>query len=136
MSSITDILIGIVIIGHGLIVAGQSFGSLNTTNGQIGISNPSFLNWWPSRFGQSWLLSMLNLERSPFNILISILWILSGLSLVIAGIGILVNANWWTNIIILGAILSLILLIIYLHPFFIVGIIIDLIILYLTIFKN
>ena len=54
------LLIGALLIIHGLI-SWPIFRQLQTPTG--GLQNPSWLSWWPTNLGQSWLLSVLGLER-------------------------------------------------------------------------
>ena len=49
---------------HGLITAAQSGGSFGSTAAS-GTQNPSWVSWWPTNLGQSWLLAWLGLEKAP-----------------------------------------------------------------------
>ncbi len=116
------ILIAILLIVHGLIVAGQSSGSFSPVGG---IKNPSWLSWWPANLGQSWLLTTLGLERSPLARAGGFLWLVAGVALVAAGLGVLglgVPPTWWRTLALSGAAISLMMLAVYLHPFISVGI--------------
>lgn len=117
-----NLLISVLIIIHGLIVAAQSSGGFKPPTG--GLQNPSWVAWWPTNLGQSWLLSSLGLERMPFTTFILLLNLVGGIALVVAGLGalgILVPPSWWQNLAIAGAAISLIMLIIYLHPLYALG---------------
>lgn len=53
------------------------------------------------------------------------LWLIGGLALVVAGLGVfgvLLPYAWWPTLAISGAGLSLLLLLLYLHPFYAIGI--------------
>jgi hypothetical protein len=116
------ILIAILLIVHGLIVAGQSSGSFNPIGG---IKNPAWLSWWPASLGQSWLLTTLGIERSLVARAGGFLWLVAGAVLVAAGLGVLglgVPPTWWRSLALSGAAISLIMLAIYLHPFLSIGI--------------
>jgi hypothetical protein len=116
------LLIGIILIVHGLIVAAPSTGAFGGGNP---ITNPSWLKWWPTAFGQSWLLAGLGLEKSVAAWLAGLLWLLGGVALVAAGLGVLgvlVPQGWWRTLAIGGAGMSLLMLLFYLHPFFSIGI--------------
>jgi hypothetical protein len=118
------ILISVLLIVHGLIVAGQSAGSFKSITGPIGIENPSWISWWPTRLGQSWLLSGLGFERSSMMTIGGLLWLISGIALVAAGLGILgfiVPAVWWRSLAIFGAAISLFMLLVHFHPLSIIG---------------
>jgi hypothetical protein len=117
-------LIAFLLIVHGLIVAAQSTGSFKPRTGPIGLENPSFVSWWPTRLGQSWLLSALGLERFPTIAIGGLLWLISGLALLTAGLalgGVIVPQAWWSTLAIAGALGSLVMLIVYLHPLMVIG---------------
>jgi hypothetical protein len=110
-----NLLIGVVLIVHGLIVAGQAMPG-------AWISNPSWLWWWPTAFGQSWLLHALRLERAPWTWLSSGVWLVGGMLLVAAGLAALgVVVPLWRSLAITGAIVSLTMLLTYWHPFATLG---------------
>jgi hypothetical protein len=115
------ILVGILLILHGLITAMQSGGSFNPTGG---VANPKWLGWWPTALGQSWLLTRLGLEKSAAGTLAGVLWLFAGAALVAAGLGLfgfIVPSPWWRTLAAVGAAFSVLLFILYAHPFFLVG---------------
>jgi hypothetical protein len=117
-------LISFLLIVHGLIVAGQSAGSFKPVTGPVGVENPAWISWWPTRLGQSWLLSGLGLENAFVITVSGALWLLSGIALVAAGLGVLgfiVPAVWWRSLAALGAALSLFMLLVHFHPLSIIG---------------
>jgi len=116
------IIIAVLLIIHGLIVTAQSSGSFNPVGG---IKNPSWLSWWPSNLGQSWLLSPLGIERTWIARAGGFLWLVAGIALVAAGLGALgfiVPQDWWRGLALFGAAISLLMLVIFLHPFYSTGI--------------
>jgi hypothetical protein len=116
------LLIGVLLIIHGLIVTAQSSGSFKPPTG--GLQNPAWVGWWPTNLGQSWLLTGLGLERMPFTTVILLLNLVGGIALVAAGLGVLgiiVPTSWWAPLAIAGAALSLFQLVIYLHPLYALG---------------
>jgi len=115
------ILVGILLILHGLITAMQSGGSFNPT---AGVANPKWLGGWPTALGQSWLLTRTGLEKSAAGTIAGLLWLASGAALIAAGLGLfgfIVPSPWWRLLAGVGAALSLLLFILYAHPFFLVG---------------
>ena len=118
------LLISVLLILHGLIVAGQSAGSFGPTI-PTELQNPSFVSWWPINMGRSWLFSLLGLEKTIIVYRISgLLWLVGGIALVAAGLGVLgfvVPADWWRNLAIGGAAISLFMLAVYFHPITIIG---------------
>jgi hypothetical protein len=118
------LLIGILLILHGLIVAGQSAGSFGSTIPNE-LQNPSFVSWWPINMGRSWLFSSLGLEKTLIVYRIGgLLWLAGGIALVAAGLGVLgfvVPVDWWRELAIAGAAISLLMLAVYFHPITIIG---------------
>ena len=118
------ILISVLLVLHGLIVAGQSAGSFGAMIPNE-VQNPSFISWFPINMGRSWLLSLFGLQNSfPAYRLSGILWLIGGLILVAAGLGmfgILVPVIWWRSLAIAGAAISLFMLLLYFHPLMIIG---------------
>ena len=115
-------LIAVLLIVHGLITSAQSAGSFSPG---AGIPNPSWLSWWPTGLGQSWLFSRPGLEHSFLIPLGGLLYLVAGLALVAAGLGLLgwiVPTAWWPVLALVGAGLSLFMLLVYLHPFYLIGI--------------
>ena len=116
------ILIAVLLIIHGFIVAAQSSGSFHPTEG---VKNPSWLTWWPVNLGQSWVFSPLGIEQTLIARAGGLLWLVAGIALAAAGLGvlgILVPPGWWRTLALAGAIISLIMLALYLHPFYGIGI--------------
>jgi hypothetical protein len=123
------IVIAVLLIVHGLIVIGQSSGSFNPIGG---VTNPSWLSWWPSNLGQSWLLSALGIEQNGVAKAGGILWLAAGTLLVAAGLGVIglvFPILWWRSLAMSGAVISLVMLIVYLHPFYGIGIVASIILL-------
>lgn len=118
------LLIGILLIIHGLIVAGQAAGSFGSTLPRE-VQNPSFINWWPVNMGRSWLFSWLGLDQTLALYRISgLLWLAGGILLIAAGLSILgfvIPPDLWRNLAIGGAAISLFMLVIYFHPLTIIG---------------
>lgn len=118
------ILISVLLILHGLIVAGQAAGSFGATPPSE-IQNPSFVSWWPINLGRSWLFSWLGLEKTlAVYRMGGLLWLAGGIALVAAGLGVLgfiVPTDWWRSLAIGGGAISLFMLAIYLHPIMIIG---------------
>ena len=119
-------LIAILLIGHGLIVAAQAGGSFGSSGSSI--ANPAWLGGWPTRLGDSWLLGALKLDGTAVEKAFGLLWVVFGLCLVAAGLGIfgfVVPKEMWQTLAMIGASGSLAMLALYLHPFFIIGITVD-----------
>ena len=123
-------LIAVILLGHGSIVGAQSLGSFGGGSSQT--VNPSWLNWWPTTFGHSWLLTSFNLEGTLIDKVFGLLWLASGICIIAAALSILgfvVPVTLWRTLAIYGASGSLIMLLLYVHPFFLIGILVDIAIL-------
>ncbi len=113
------IIAGILIV-HGFIVSAQSIGGFKPG---AGVANPAWLNWWPKALGQSWLLARLDLEKTLAWVSGS-LWLVGGVLLLAAGLsvfGFIVPQSYWRVLAVAGAAISLFMLLVYLHPFFGIG---------------
>lgn len=120
-------VIGILLIVHGLIVGAQAFGDFGGKPG-VGVDNPSWLSWWPTNLGQSWLLTSLRIEGGVVLWLVGLLWLVAMVCLVVAGFGVmgaLVPEAWWPMLAVAGAAISLFLLLLFFHPFFVLGTLVD-----------
>lgn len=118
------ILLSVLLIAHGLIVAAQGGGSFGAGI-PSDIQNPSFVSWWPVNMGRSWVFTWLGLDQVPAVYRLGgILWLVGGIALVVAGLGLLgfiVPTDWWRSLAVTGGAVSLFMLAIYLHPLMIVG---------------
>jgi hypothetical protein len=116
------IFIIVLLIIHGLITGMQSGGSFNPTGGT---PNPKWVSWWPTPLGQSWLLARFGIEKSLFGSLAGVLWIIAAACLIAAALGLagfIVPISWWRALAGAGAIISLFLFILYVHPLYAIGI--------------
>jgi hypothetical protein len=118
------LLISVLLILHGLIVAGQSAGSFGSTIPNE-LQNPAFVSWWPINMGRSWLFVFLGLDKTLVVYRIGgLLWLAGGIALVAAGFGVLgfiVPSDWWRTLAISGAAISLFMLAVYFHPLMTIG---------------
>jgi general stress protein CsbA len=122
-------VVGIVLVAHGLITTMIGFGSMSSPSAAA-MQTPSWLGWWPGTLGRSWAFDALNLGSGP-ALIGGLLWLAAGLALVGAGLGWLgvsVVSNQWQMLALVGAVLGLAALALYFHPFYIVAIVIDVVI--------
>ena len=123
-------LIAVILLGHGFILAAQSGSNFGSTNSQI--VNPTWLSWWPTTLGHSWFLAAFKLEGTLIDTVFGLLWLASGLCIIAAAlsiVGFIIPKDLWRTLAIVGASGSLVMLVLYLHPFYIVGILFDIAIL-------
>ena len=123
------VVVGIVLVAHGLITTMIGFGSMSNPT-SAAMPTPSWLGWWPGTLGRSWAFDALNLGSGP-ALIGGLLWLAAGLALVGAGLGWLgvsVVSNQWQMLALVGAVLGLAALALYFHPFYIVAIVIDVLI--------
>lgn len=115
------IVFAILLIVHGIIVAAQSSTSFKPKGGT---PNPAWMKWFPANLGQSWLFSKSGIEKMPAVKDLGYVWIIAGVALILAGLGVLgvvIPVALWRALALVGAVLSLIMLIVYFHPFYIIG---------------
>ena len=118
--------IAVILFGHGFIVGAQSLGNFGSGSSQP--TNPTWLSWWPNTLGRSWLLEILNLEGTLVEKVLGLLWLATGLCIMGAAFGVLgwaIPGPLWRTLAIIGAAGSLIAFALYLHPFFVIGILVD-----------
>ena len=123
------VVVGIVLVAHGLITTMIGFGSMSNPT-SAAMPTPSWLGWWPGTLGRSWAFDALNLGSGP-ALIGGLLWLAAGLALVGAGLGWLgvsVVGDQWQMLALVGAVLGLAALALYFHPFYIVAIVIDVLI--------
>lgn len=116
------ITVALLLLVHGLITTAQAGSGFNHSEG---VANPSWLSWWPVNPGQSWLLKLLGLTKPILGTLAGILWIIAGLCLISAALGLfgfIIPTNSWRLLAGLGAAISLVLFMFYAHPLYVVGI--------------
>jgi hypothetical protein len=126
---VPHVVVGIVLVAHGLITTMIGFGSMSNPT-SAAMPTPSWLGWWPGTLGRSWAFDALNLGSGP-ALIGGLLWLAAGLALVGAGLGWLgvsVVSNQWQMLALVGAVLGLAALALYFHPFYIVAIVIDVLI--------
>ena len=109
---------GIVLIMHGLITLAISAGTFAPPGN---IPNPDWLRWWPSQLGQSWIFPGMGWPGA-------VIWFAAGLLLLGAGLGFfgfLIPIAWWIPLTIAGASLGLVALILYAHPYYLLGVLVN-----------
>jgi hypothetical protein len=106
-----------LLVLHGFITT--VIGSGAVANGPA-ITPPSWFSWWPGPFGRSWLMDGLNLG-APAAILGGLVWLVSGVLLVAAGLGVLgvgpLRDVWPTSAAVGGG-LGLVAVALYFHPLY------------------
>ncbi len=82
---------------------------------------PPWPSFWQAGSGHSWLLSNAGLGATVVQWVGVVIWVLATVFLVGAGIGVFVEQGWWWPLGIAGAVLSLIMIVLYWHPYVAVG---------------
>ena len=116
----------LALIGHGLIVAAQARNSFGISKSPP--ADPDWLRWWPVPLGRSWLLAKTGLSGGSLEKALGAVWLFSGLCLVAAGfgfMGMVVPLGLWPPLVVIGAAGALVMLLLYLHPFYLIGILVD-----------
>ncbi|HWI65094.1 MAG TPA: hypothetical protein VNT75_24970 [Symbiobacteriaceae bacterium] len=110
-------LLAVLFVIHGLISFGQSFGGFKPSTGT---PNPAWMSWWPTNLGQSWLFEQLGVTSRGAYALTGVLWLLIAVGFVAAGAMLFASPAKaaWAPIAAISAILSLVALGVYLHPWY------------------
>jgi hypothetical protein len=115
------------IVAHGLITTMIGAGGVTNPDSPA-MTMPAWLAWWPGPFGRSWLFDALHLGPGAL-VLGGLLWLAAGLALMGAGlgwIGVPMLSDVWQTLAFWGAVVGLVALALYFHPFYLVAVIIDL----------
>ena len=100
-----------------------------------GAAEPVFATF----FSKSWLLSGLGLSESAGKPLALILAAIATIGFIMTGLALLdflVPFDWWQTLAVVSAVVSLLLLVIFWHPYVIVGVVIDGVILVVVLFTE
>jgi hypothetical protein len=111
---------------HGLITTVIGLTSLSKS-GENGVTNPSWLSWWPIELGRSWLFDAVPVG-DELNIFGGLLWLLAGVGLIAAGLGWLGVAGLhgsWQLLALVSAALGLLAVIVYFHPFYALAVLLN-----------
>jgi hypothetical protein len=122
------ILVGGFVVLHGLITTMIGISGI-TSPGRPALQVPDWLGWWPGPFGRSWLFDAANLGSSA-AVLGGIVWLVAGLALVAAGlgwIGVPMLRDNWQIVGVAGAAIGLFAAALYFHPFYLVAVLIDIV---------
>lgn len=80
------IVVGALLLVHGLVTAAQSAGYFSTSG--RGATNPGWLTWWPAALGESWLPALRGIHRSAVvDSIAGILWLVAGVALIAGALG-------------------------------------------------
>lgn len=126
---VTRLLLAAFLIGHGAIHGGFISPRPPATAG-----GPA----WPFELGRSWVLTPAGLESSQAHLVgASLVAVVTGAFLLaaIASLGLLPGGAWVASIAI-GSIASLALLVLFFHPWLLLGVVIDLALLWLALYQN
>jgi len=94
----------------------------------VRITNPSWFKWWPTQLGQSWLFVKTGSRDRLFSILTGFLWLIAMagfLATSLAVLGFIHPVDLWKALATNSAIISLIVLFLYFHPMYLIGILIN-----------
>jgi hypothetical protein len=120
------VLVGLALLAHTLIHSGYLSPAPPRTAG-----GPD----WPFEMSRSWLVSTAGLPADAVRPLGTALVVVTILALAAAGlatIGIGVSQEWWLWLVIVGAVASALTLVLFFHPWIVLGLLIDVVLLYLV----
>jgi uncharacterized membrane protein HdeD (DUF308 family) len=119
---------GSFLVLHGLITAMIGLTSA-TSPSSSAISLPAWFNWWPGPFGRSWVVDAFHLG-SGVAVFGGLLWLVAGIALVGAGLGVAGVAplrDHWPMLALAGGIAGLVAVAAYFHPLYAAAALIDLV---------
>jgi hypothetical protein len=120
------IMLGLLLIGHALIHGAYLAPAPPRT-----ADGPE----WPFAMSRSWLVTGLGIGPEVVRVLGAALIGLTLVTLLGAGLsamGLLIPEGWWTQLAVSGAVASLAVLLLFFHPWLLLGVAIDLALLYLA----
>jgi hypothetical protein len=80
---------------------------------------------WPFHLDRSWILSNLGMSTQALKAVGIVLAVVSIVGFAVTGVGILIDAGWWTGVGVVSAVASLLLLATFLDPLIALGLIIN-----------
>jgi hypothetical protein len=115
---VMQILLGILLLVHGLITTAIGAGSLSNPRG---VTVPG-MDWFPVALGQSWML------QGDASRLGAVLWLAAGIGLIAtaaAVMGIVVPANLWPTLGLASALVGLMAVAVFFHPYYAIAIVVN-----------
>jgi len=119
------IILGLFLLGHALIHTGYLSRAPARTGGPE----------WPFEMSRSWLVTNVGLSPELIRLigtgLVAVV-VAAMLGAALAAVGIVVPQQWWRTLMLIGATASAATLIVFFHPFIVLGLLIDAALLYLV----
>ena len=94
---------------------------------------------WPFAMEKSWLVTRLGVSLDvvrPIGYLLVAITLVALAGAAMATIDLVVPASWWPALVLTGAVASLLLLVLFFHPWIVIGIAIDVVLLYLVLING
>jgi hypothetical protein len=120
------VLVGGVLVLHGLITSFIGFGAVTSPNAAP-MAMPGWMAWWPAPFGRSWAIEAAGLGTGA-SVVGGLIWLAAGLALILGGfawLGIGPLAEHRNVLLVGGAALGLVAVALYFHPFYLAAILIN-----------
>jgi hypothetical protein len=120
-------LVGGFLVLHGLVTSAIGFGTVNQPTGAP-MAMPSWLAWWPTQLGRSWVFDALGLGRRA-AIVGGLTWLVAGLALIAGALGWLgvgPLAELCEPLLVGGAVVGLVAMALYFHPLYLGAVLINL----------
>lgn len=121
-----QVLVGGFLILHGFITTAIGYGAVTGPNAAP-MSMPVWMGWWPGPFGRSWAFEALGMGGGAAMVG-GLIWLAAGLALVGGGLGWLgfgPLAELRHTLLVGGAVLGLVALALYFHPFYVAAVLIN-----------
>ena len=128
---LSGVLAGLFLV-HGLITLGNGIGVVVDGGRKAwadpGLANAAWLSWWPLNLGRSWLVDAAQLGPSGYA-LGGLIWLISGLAFVGAGLGLFgvpgLN-GLWQPLALAGGCFGLTAVALFFHPWYVLALLINL----------
>jgi hypothetical protein len=119
-------VLGGLLVLHGVITSFIGFGTVSSSNAAP-MAMPGWMAWWPGPFGRSWAFDALGFG-SGAAVIGGVIWLAAGVALIGGGLGWLgvgPLAELRNVLLFSGAVLGLVALALYFHPFYLAAVLID-----------
>ena len=113
-----QVLLGILVLVHGLITTAIGTGSISNPRG---VAVPG-TDWYPVALGQSWMLQG---DAAKFG---AVLWLVAGIGLIATSaaiLGVVLPTGIWPTLGLVSAVIGLLALAVFFHPYYAVAVAAD-----------
>lgn len=119
------VVLGLFLLGHALVHTGYLSAAPPKTGGLE----------WPFEMSRSWLVTNVGLSSELLRVIgtgLVVVVVVAMLGAALAAVGIVIPQTWWRTLVLTGATASVATLIVFFHPWILIGLLIDAVLLYLV----